>query len=344
MKNLCVAPNSQLLTEMRTDISRVKTRPGIFQVRLNNAGNTPRLINLQVKNLDEEGICNYTLEPSQAIIHPEQTVAVDLQVKPEKCWKRPFFAGAKVINFTVDLEDSQKLPLLNDSFPGILVWEARPWWQLLPFLLLALLGLGLSAYLIWWLLFRIPPSPKVFDFYPEDSNYSAVSDDVVYLGFSINHPSRLSTIKIVGLSADGKPLTRPETYDFSKGIPDVFKSYCKQQKQLLTCKNIRSNARKPGTYIFEMTTQPKPGRGAVSSTIKTNPVTIDPIPSPEVISFGSTKPIYQDGTTNKNSTIKNTEQNTSKKQHSSPEIQLNWTAVNYQQLKELQLKSHTAEG
>ncbi len=336
---LCVPPNYQLQAELRTVISRVKTKPGIFQVRLNNAGNTPRMINLQVKDLDEEGICNYTLEPSQAIIHPEQIVAVDLQVKPEKWWKRPFIGGAKVINFTVDLEDSQKLPLLSDSFPGVLVWEARPWWQFLPFLLLVLLGLGLSAYSIWWLLFRIPPSPKVFQFYPEDSNYSAVNDDVIHLGFSINHPSRLSSIKIVGLSADGKPLTRPETYDFSKGIPKVLKSSCEQQKQLLTCKNIRSNARKPETYIFEMTTKPKPGRSAVSSTIKTKPVTIAPIPSPEIMSFGSTESIYQDGTTNKNPKI-----NTSKKRYSSSEIRLNWTAVNSKQLKELQLIGSTADG
>ena len=74
---LCVPPNYRLQTELRAVISRVKTKPGIFQVRLNNGGNTPRLINLQVKDLDEEGICNYTLEPSQVIIHSEQTVAVD---------------------------------------------------------------------------------------------------------------------------------------------------------------------------------------------------------------------------------------------------------------------------
>ena len=310
----------------------------MYQVRLNNSGNTPRLVNLQVKDLDEEGVCSYLLEPSQALVHPQQTVAVDLLVKPEKWWKRPFLGGARVINFTVDLEDSQKLPLLNDSFPGVLVWEARPWWQFLPFLLLALLGLGLSVYFIWWLRFRIPPSPKVFQFYPEDSNYSAVNDDVIHLGFAINHLSRLSSIKIVGLSADGEPLTRPETYDFSKGIPDELQPSCEPQEKLLVCKNFRSNARKPGTYIFEMTTQPKPGRGAVSSTIKTNPVTITSIPSPEIISFGSTETIYQDGATNKNNKAK------PKNRYSSSEIKLNWNIINSNYLQSLQLVSRNAEG
>jgi len=334
-----VPPNYQLQAELRTVISRVKSKSGMYQVRLNNSGNTPRLVNLQVKDLDEEGICSYILEPSQAVVHPRQTVAVDVLVKPEKWWKRPFLGGAKILNFTVDLEDSQELPLLSDSFPGVLVWEARPWWQFLPFLLLALLGIGLSAYFIWWLLFRIPPSPKVFEFYPEDSNYSAVNDDVVHLGFAINHPSRLSSIKIVGLSADGKPLTRPETYDFSKGIPDVLQSSCKQQKQLLVCKNIRSNARKPGTYIFEMTAQPKLGKGAVPSTIKTNSVTITPIPSPKIISFNSTKATYRDSTTDKN--VKAKSQN---RYPNKSEIKLNWTTVNSKYLQSLQLVGRNAEG
>ena len=68
-------------------MSRVKSKSGMYQVRLNNSENTPRLLNLQVKNLDEEGIFSYVLEPSQALVHPQQTVAV--LVKPDKCWKRP---------------------------------------------------------------------------------------------------------------------------------------------------------------------------------------------------------------------------------------------------------------
>ena len=204
-----------LQAELRTLISRVQSKSGLFQVRLTNSGNTQREVALQVRNLEESDVCNYTLETSQALIPPQTTVNINLKVKPDKWWQRPFIGGGRVINFNIDLADSQELPIPNNNLPGVLVWEARPWWQFLPFLLLVLLGIGATAYLIWWVLFRIPPALKIVEFYPEDNNYEAINGDVVHLAWRINDTDRLQTIKIIGMSAEGKPLTRPEEYDFS---------------------------------------------------------------------------------------------------------------------------------
>ncbi|WP_051036652.1 hypothetical protein [Calothrix sp. PCC 6303] len=337
-----VAPTYQLQTELRSIISRVKSKTGIYQLRLTNTGNTPRKINVKVQELEENHICNYTLEQSQALILPQQTVAVDLQIKPKNRWQRPFIGGPRIVNFNIDLFDHQELPLAPNNFPGMLLWEARPWWQILPLILLMLLCLGTSAYFIWWFLFRIPPSPKIWQFYPEDSAYAAINADTVSLGFEISDINRLKSLKIVGISADGKPLTRPQEYDFSQGVPATLQSFCTQQKNLLNCRNVRTGARKPGTYIFEMSTQPKPGRGAATDNIKTNPVAIAPIPQPEIIAFGSTQPTYQEfSLLNPN---QKEAKNNPKSLNKDFQIRLNWAIRNASQLRMVQLIGRTPDG
>lgn len=337
-----VAPIYQLQSELRSIIYRIKSKVGIYQLRLTNTGNTPRLVDVQVKELEESSICNYILELSQALILPKQTVAVDLEVQPKNRWQRPLIGGPKIVNFSVDLLDKQELPLAPDNFPGMLVWEARPWWQILPFILLMLVCLGTSAYLIWWFLFRIPPSPKIFQFYPEDSTYAAVNGDVVSLGFEIREVNRIKSLKIVGTSADGKPLTRPQEYDFSRGVPATLQPFCTQKQDVLSCRNLRTGARKPGTYIFEMSTQPKAGRKAVGDSIKTSPVEIAPIPQPEIIAFASTQSTYQEFSPI--NTKQKEAKNHTKPQDKDFQIRLNWAIRNASQLRALQLVGRTPDG
>ncbi|UBF30312.1 hypothetical protein K9N68_34430 (plasmid) [Kovacikia minuta CCNUW1] len=291
---LQVPPIYLLQVELRTIISRVQQQAGIYQVRLNNMGNTRREVLLRVQNLDEEELCTYQLEHSQVRIAPKEVVGVGLQVQPKKWWRRPIFGGGRVLNFSVDLEDSRQLPLTIDHLPTYLLWEARPWWQIVPLILLGVLSLLAIAYLIWWWLFRVPPPAQIVQFFSEDPTYSAVNGDVVRLGWQISQPNRLQSLKITGLSADGKPLTRPETYDFGGSIPTALQPFCTQDRSLLTCRNVRTSARKPGTYIFELLMLPKTGRGATSATAKTNLVAIAPIPQPKIVGFASTQPIYQE--------------------------------------------------
>ena len=342
---LQIPPNYLLQTDFRTLLGRIKKKPGLFQINLVNNGNTSRLINLQVQDLEEEEVCKYHLESTQALIPPQKAVDISLKVEPTKWWKRPLFGGAKVINFSLDIEDTQELPLVNKNFPGTLIWEARPWWQLLPFILLLLLSIGASVYLIWWFLFRTPPSPKVFEFYPEDSYYSAQNNDVVHLGFSINNPQRIKSIKLVGMSADGQIITRPETYDLSKGIPANLEPYCNQNQQILNCSRVRSNARKPDTYVFEMTVLPKSGKDGKPVTFKTSPVTIAPIPRPEIISFGSTRPTYQEVSYILPESSKKNKLNVKKNRKSvNSQIKLNWAVNNPEQLQSIQIIGRTPEG
>lgn len=356
---LQVPPRHLLQTELRSIISRVRTKPGLFQVQLTNSGNTQRQISLQVKNLDELDIYSYTLEQFEALVVPQETVSINLQVHSHKRWRRPLIGGGRIINFCVDLEDSQHLPIPNNSLPGVLVWEARPLWQLLPFLLLGLLGVGAVAYLIWWVLFRIPPSPKIVELYPEDSIYSAVNGDVVHLGWQISDVNRLQTLKIVGLSVDGTPLTRPEVYDFNQGVPAVLQPFCTKKQNSLTCRQVRTTARKSATYVFEMTALPKSGRGAVTDTGKTTPVVIVPIPQPSIVSFNSTQPIYQEvggqETGDKRQKLeakKHKKEGRSQKSEGkteetwksvNDEIRLNWSVTHPEQLQALQLVGRTPD-
>lgn len=304
----------------------------------------PNSIILKIRRFATSNISTYSLQLAILIL-PQTTVNINLKVKPDKWWQRPFIGGGRVINFNIDLADSQELLIPNNNLPGVLIWEARPWWQFLPFLLLALLGIGATGYLIWWVLFRTPPALKIVEFYPEDSNYEAINGDVVHLGWRINDTVPLQTIKIVGMSAEGKPLTRPEEYDFSKGLPGVLQSNCQQKQNVLTCRNVRTSARKAANYFFEITAISKPGRGAVSETRKSNPVAILPIPQPQVMALNSIQPIYQEVSEIAEAKLlgKGKEEQSQAKK-ADFEIRLNWSVTNPTQLKAVQLVVRTPEG
>jgi hypothetical protein len=334
---LQVPPTYLIQAELRTIISRVRRQAGLYQVRLNNPGNTRRDVFLRINNLDEDDLCIYTLEHSRVQVDPKAVVGLGLQVQPKKWWRRPIFGGGRVLNFSVDLEDARQLPLTVDNLPGFLLWEARPWWQFLPLLLLGVLGLLAIAYLLWWLLFRVPPLPKVVQFFSEDTSYAALNGDAVRLGWQISQPDRLQSLKITGLSPEGAVLTRPEVYDFSQGIPSVLQPLCTQTPVSLDCRNVRTSARKPGTYLFEMVMSSKPGRGAMTETVKTNPVAIAAIPQPQILSFTSTQPVYQE-------ISQVGDRATLSAQPKPAEIRLNWAIAHPNQLQSLQLTGRTPEG
>ena len=351
---LQVPPIYLLQAEVRTIINRVQQQAGMYQVRLNNLGNTRRNVLLRVQNLDEEELCTYQLEHSQVQIVPKEVVGVGLQVQPQKWWRRPIFGGGQVLNFSIDLEDSRQLPLTIDNLPGYLLWEARPWWQIVPLLLLGILSILALAYLIWWVLFRVPPPPQIVQFFSEDPTYSAVNGDAVRLGWQISEPDHLQSLKITGLSADGKPLTRPETYDFGSGIPSALQPFCTQDRSLLTCRNVRTSARKPGTYIFELLMLPKAGRGVTSASGKTNPVAIAPLPQPKIVGFTSTQPIYQEPLTPVVAArpaasptpkpVINPTPNAAPAAKKDFSIRLNWAIANPERLRAIQLVGRSPEG
>ncbi|NJM65795.1 MAG: hypothetical protein HC851_09115 [Acaryochloris sp. RU_4_1] len=339
---LQVLPTYALQVELRTLMGRVKQQAGVFQVRLNNTGNTPRLIALQAHPQDEGDSCTYTLAPPVARILPQETVAVDLDVFPRKRWQRPFYGG-RVFNFNVALEDTQQHPLPIDNLQGILIWEPRPWWHLLLLALVGLLILLAIAYCIWRVAFKAAPPLKILEFYPENSLYAAENGDVVRLGWQISQPQQVQSITIVGLSAQGEPLTRPDIYDLSQGLPSPLQPFCSQGQSVLTCRNFRTSARKAGTYFFEMTLQSKSKQEATPLTRKTGPVTIKPIPLPQITALSATQPTYQE-----QRPLLVTASPASRRQRQLPpptqDIRLNWRITYPNRLQELRLISHNPEG
>jgi hypothetical protein len=338
---LKVAPIYALQVELRTLIGRIERQPGRFQVRFNNTGNTPRSIALQVQSVDEGNRCAYTLKDSLARVLPKASIGIDLEIKPKHLWQRPFYGG-RVFNFNVELEDIQQHPLPIDTLPGALLWEPRPWWHFLPFLALGLLGLLAIAYLIWWAFFRVPPPLKIVEFFPEDSLYHAENGDTVRLGWQISEPQHLQSLKISGVSKEGTPLTRPDIYDLSQGIPTPLQPFCTQTDRQLNCRNFPTSARKAGTYQFEMTLQTNKKQDTTLLTRKTGPVEIKPIPLPAIATFGSAQPTYQERRPLILKTRKPFPPNSPSQTQDG--IRLNWSITHPDRLQELQLLGRNPEG
>jgi len=360
---LQVLPVYLLTVEIRTLLGKVRRTAGLFELRLNNGGNTVREVVLRARSLDEEEVCIYTFPESRdqtrAISQeeesasatatsfraglsqiplgqnlfspkqPEQTfnsinvrvlpgtiVSVPLEVKPNNWWRRPIFGGGQLINVGVEVADPQELALSTDLVQGNLVWEPRPWWQLLLVILTGVLTLAAIAFLIWWFFFRPPAPPKILEFNSRDPLYKEVNGDFIQLNWQILNPRQIQTIKITGQSSDGTASVQPLSYDFSRGVPQELKPLCLMQKSLI-CKNVRTDARQAGDYTFQLQVFSKRAKDVPADTVKTNPIKIQPIDLPKIQEFTSAQPVYEAAKKDK--------------------ISLNWKITNPEQIKELKL-------
>ncbi len=262
--------------ELVTVVGTIRNEAGIFELRLYNRGNTPRELRLYAREIDGGGVCSYRLIPEELLLLPGESALVELEVQPQKSWRRPFYG--RTINFAVEVEDVQQLPLINDRFQATLVWQSRPWWH---FLLVALAVLGLIAtliFLIWWLL-RPKPLPQIVEFVPDSSTYQEANEDVISLSWRIDNPRRIKTLQISGSSPDGLLSSEPIVYDFRNGIPEELVGFCEQAQELV-CQNVPTDARKAGDYVFELTLIPEGRRRGAAETAKTNAVRITGIPVP----------------------------------------------------------------
>ncbi len=327
---LQVLPTNKLTAELQVVVDRVKRDPALFRLLLTNFGNTVRELAVSAKENSEQTLCNYTFTPEQVKIVAKQTTQIDLRVQPNKWWRRPWFGKGLPIEFYIELEDTYQLPVSPERIEGNLVWQPRPWWQLLLLILTGAGAIATLVFLIWWLFFRPPAAPKILEFVSSSPSYQEATGDAIYLNWQLRHPQQLKTMRIVGLSAeDGVVLSPAVTYDFSQGIPSQLKGLCTLQ-QILICQNVRTDARKAGNYIFQMEILSRSGE-TVASTLKTNTIKINPLPLPKIVALQSTQPIYQQ-TGNKDGSVVN------------PTISLNWKIVNSQQLQELRLIGRAADG
>ena len=306
--------------EMLARTDKVKDKAGLFELRFQNLGNTLRNITLRASGADEDNTCTYTLAPPRVGLLPGGYAKVGLQVEPTRRWRRPFYG--KLINFVVELEDADNLPLISDRFQGSLMWEPRPWWQFLLAFILIISAIAGLVFLIWWSFFRPRPRPKLVYFSPTSSLYEAVNNEAIHLNWRIDQPNQIKNLRIVGLSPDGVVTSDPIVYDLSSGIPKELQNFCTIEK-LLICQNVRTDALAAGDYTFEITLTPKPGKGHTPVTLRTNTVRIEPLPIPEIVELVSSQPFYQE--------------------QSGRPIALNWKITNPNQIERLILVSLAAD-
>jgi hypothetical protein len=280
---LQVQPVYQLQPELITLVNQARTNPARFQLLLTNQGNSPRTVTVAVRGLDAPDLCDYTLEADAVLLAPHQTRQVGITAQPAKPRRRPWLGAGRLLNFQIELADAEAHPLPLNRFQGYFTWMPRPWWQLL---LVILAGLGVLAtliWLIWWLFFRPPVVPQVVTFFVEDERYSAAKGHRAHVGWQIRHPRRLQTLRLTGLTPDGAILSGPLEYDLSgPDLPRELAPFCTLEARLLSCRNVYTDARLPGEYIFELTLIPKRGRGEIPPA-RTNVTVIEPIPIPTVV-------------------------------------------------------------
>lgn len=274
-----VNPNYQLQPLLQILRSQVRTQPALFEVQLENLGNTPRQVLLAVDNLDDPDSCTYTLDDSEVAIAPFKTQRVLLQGEPQKWWQRPLFGGGRLFNFRVALQDPDGHPIAMPMLPGNLLWLPRPWWHLL-ILVLALLGTLASLFwLIWWLLLRPPVLPQLLTFEAEDSRYSEANQEFARVSWDIFQSHRIEALELTGLSPEGEIISSPLTFTFPQGnLPQALQPFCTQQARQLTCTNVRTNASRPGTYQFKLTVIPKGRSPRQPITAQSSSVVIEPKP------------------------------------------------------------------
>ena len=292
---LKVLPIYALGMELRSLRSRVKRSAGRFSLYLNNQGNIGHLLKLRAKGDEDDGdnLCAYELEQDEVDLPPRTEANVELRVRPKQRWRRPWFGGGWPIPFTVDLEERQQLPLPVSTLPGTLVWAPRPWWQVLAVVLIVLGAIAALILLIWLLFFKPPPMPGIQDFYSSTSTYQAERNEVVRLSWKVRNPKRLSSLSLVGKSAEeGSILSQPVSYDFSQGdIPEVLQPFCSQTRSRLVCHNVQTDARKPGDYIFTLSAFAA-GKEEPSSAVETSTIQVLPPLPPKIVEFRSSQPRY----------------------------------------------------
>ncbi|NEZ57632.1 COG1470 family protein [Adonisia turfae] len=281
---LQIEPFYEVTTHFRTLVSRIQQQSGLYSIQTTNQGNTERTLDFQVIGLEGGNLCEYTLRPDSLTLAPQQTLVSEVIVQPKNPWKQPLFGGGRVIQFEVIATDPDKKPLVENPMQGLLMWEARPWWQILPFILLLIGSFIGLMWLAWWLFIHPPAQAKVLRFATESSAYEAINGDTVSVGFEISHPGRIQQLEIMGQSAEGDLLSGPLIYDLSgKTLPPELESFCIERRQSLTCRNVRTDARRAGEYQFILNVIPKPGRNATPTQAQAPLVAIAPIPRPSIL-------------------------------------------------------------
>ncbi|MGD1910012.1 MAG: hypothetical protein ACFB2X_03875 [Rivularia sp. (in: cyanobacteria)] len=242
--------------DLKTILGKVSRKAGKFKLILINQGNLVRELSFSAKGRDEDELCNYKFEPKEIKLLPSKSVEADLTVKPRPWWRRPWIGRPLAINFQVDIEDKQNLPITTPLPQGVLEWKSRPIWQIL---LLILAGFGLVAaggYFLWRYLY--PDSLRIESFNSTSQVFSF--RDPISLNWKISNYKQLKRIEIITTQPADKDSTilNQTDRDFFRDrrlfSQNQNESICKRndREATLTCTNFEVGLRPPEQYTFQI--------------------------------------------------------------------------------------------
>ena len=277
-----VKPKLHLSVELETILGKVSHNPGQYRLRLTNQGNSLRELAVSASSRDETESCDYVCIPSSINLSIGETATINLTVYPKRKWRRPFFGYGSELPFQINLQDLQELPTPEKLPMGSLIWKARPWWQLLLWLLAGVSVLSGLGFLIWFAFFKPAPPPILTKFKPDSTSY--IEGGRVRLNWAIANSDRIE--QLVLFSKKDETATSPQVYDFRQGLPTELDRYCNsdRENQNLTCTNVDTGARLAGNYTFQLQLKAKSAQQPIEKQLD---VVIQPKPQPQVISFES---------------------------------------------------------
>ena len=278
---LQVAPHFALDLHLRSQLSRVQTGAGTYELILVNGSNTQRSLTLTAQETAENPVCTYELATADLTLAPGATTTVPLAVQPTRRWRRPWWGRGWAIPFYVEAQDTLALRADRDRVEGELLWEARPWWQRLLAVALIIGGLTALGLLIWLAFFRPPARLQVAELAAEGELYEAAQNDFIHLRWQVGPPSAIRSLQLTGQALSGDRDPAPLTYDLSDGLPPELQDICTITRRWLTCRFVRTDARQPGDYRFELTALPRQTSQAIA-TAESESITINPLPDPQI--------------------------------------------------------------
>ncbi|HEY9879046.1 MAG TPA: hypothetical protein V6D29_11350, partial [Leptolyngbyaceae cyanobacterium] len=105
----------------------------------------------------------------------------------------------------------------------------------------------------------------------------------VLLKWQVANPDQLKTLKLVGRRDDNTISSSQQDWDFSQGIPDSLKPFCRLEEALI-CQDVLVRVEKVGSTVFEMTALPKRASEGDPVTHKSDPIVLEALP-PKILSF-----------------------------------------------------------
>ena len=384
---LQILADDRLNVEMRPLSRKVPEEAGEFELELTNQGNIRREITIRAK--DEEELFAYRLQPSAVQLSPGEKQKVALKVKPKKWWCRHWRGKGLRLPFDIELENTVpeeqlfSAPALPENLPqGTVVWQSRPWWQLLLILLALSTTIGGVGFAIWLKYFSIP---KVIEFESIPKEYQEGKDKDIGLQWQISHPPQVKKVTLIRLQGnretDRKNYLFPDKEKISNNfklenatcqsidtklpsegkedkqgvnslLSGIFSPLMRMKDQLnksqdVVCQATIPNNQKAGNYTFKIEVFAKPNPEQVSSSQITDTITIKPRILPKISDFSSTYPAYEEINRYSSSSLRRSPQSIPPQSINGlvpAPILLNWEISSFNLLKELRIIGRAPDG